>query len=81
MALSTAQGLFTAATAAGSVLGMPLWGALYRRAGGEATFAAASLVSGAAFALALLWARRVRSGVPLCVPEVAPDRGLLGRTP
>jgi MFS transporter, PPP family, 3-phenylpropionic acid transporter len=57
-ALATAQGLFSAAVAAGSVLGMPLWGALYRRAGGAITFEVAALVSIAAASLALVWARR-----------------------
>lgn len=57
-ALATAQGLFSAAMAAGSVLGMPLWGALYRRAGGSITFEVAALVSLAATSLALVWARR-----------------------
>jgi PPP family 3-phenylpropionic acid transporter len=57
-ALATAQGLFSAALAAGSVLGMPLWGALYRRAGGSITFEAAAVVSVAAASLAFVWARR-----------------------
>ena len=57
-ALATAQGLFSAAVAAGSVLGMPLWGALYRRSGGSITFAAAAIVSVAAVSLAFVWARR-----------------------
>jgi len=57
-ALATAQGLFSAAMAAGSVLGMPLWGALYRRAGGSITFEVAAFVSLAAASLALVWARR-----------------------
>ena len=57
-ALATAQGLFSAAVAAGSVLGMPMWGALYRRAGGAITFELAALVSIAAASLAVVWARR-----------------------
>ncbi len=57
-ALATAQGLFSAAVAAGSVLGMPLWGALYRRAGGTVAFEIAALVSIAAASLTLVWARR-----------------------
>jgi MFS transporter, PPP family, 3-phenylpropionic acid transporter len=57
-ALATAQGLFSASMAAGSVLGMPLWGALYRRSGGSVTFGVAALASAAAAAVALVWARR-----------------------
>ncbi len=57
-ALATAQGVFSAAVAAGSVLGMPLWGALYRRHGGTITFEVAALVSIAAASLAVLWARK-----------------------
>jgi PPP family 3-phenylpropionic acid transporter len=44
-ALATAQGLFSAATALGSVVGMLAWGALYRRAGGAAVFGAAAAVA------------------------------------
>jgi MFS transporter, PPP family, 3-phenylpropionic acid transporter len=80
-ALSTAQGLFTAAAAAGSVLGMLSWGALYRRAGGGVTFATASLVSAVAFGGALVWARRTRSGAPLIPVPVVGSRGMLERTP
>ena len=57
-ALATAQGLFSAAVAAGSVLGMPLWGALYRRSGGSVTFGLAAFASAAAASVALVWARR-----------------------
>ncbi|MFS8069947.1 MAG: MFS transporter [Byssovorax sp.] len=57
-ALATAQGLFSAAVAAGSVLGMPLWGALYRRSGGSVTFGVAAFASAAAAGVALVWARR-----------------------
>ena len=56
--LATAQGLFSASMAAGSVLGMPLWGALYRRSGGSVTFSVAALASAAAAGVALVWARR-----------------------
>ena len=68
-ALATAQGLFSAAVAAGSVLGMPLWGALYRRGGGSVTFEVAAVVSIAAAGLALVWARR--AGAP--ARDDAPD--------
>lgn len=64
-ALATAQGLFSAAVAAGSVLGMPLWGALYRGSGGSVTFGVAAFASAAAAGVALVWARRstARSGM------------------
>jgi len=81
LALSTAQGLFTAAAAAGAVLGMPTWGALYKRAGSGATFVTASLVSAAAFAGALGWARHTRSGAPLVAPSVAGGPEMVERTP
>jgi PPP family 3-phenylpropionic acid transporter len=57
-ALATAQGLFTASAALGAVAGMPAWGALYRRAGGAATFWAAALLAACACALALALGRR-----------------------
>jgi MFS transporter, PPP family, 3-phenylpropionic acid transporter len=58
-ALATAQGLFMAATALGSVTGMLAWGPLYRRAGGGPTFGAAAIVAGVACALAVAWGRRL----------------------
>ncbi len=61
-ALATAQGLSSASYGAGSVLGMLIWGALYRRLQGPTTFAVAALVSGIAFALCLLWNRDLRPG-------------------
>jgi MFS transporter, PPP family, 3-phenylpropionic acid transporter len=64
--LASAQGLFAAVTAAGSVTGMLLWGTLYRNAGGPATFNVAALVALCAAGLALGWATRaheVRQGV------------------
>ena len=57
-ALATTQGLFSAALAAGSVLGMPLWGALYRRFGGSFLFGTAAIIAATAAGLALVWARR-----------------------
>jgi PPP family 3-phenylpropionic acid transporter len=57
-ALATTQGLFSAALAAGSVLGMPLWGALYRRVGGSLVFGTAALIAATAAGLAVVWARR-----------------------
>jgi PPP family 3-phenylpropionic acid transporter len=57
---ASAQGLFSAAAAAGSVAGMLLWGAAYRGVGGRVTFAAAAVVAVAAVLLALQWAARLR---------------------
>jgi MFS transporter, PPP family, 3-phenylpropionic acid transporter len=57
-ALATAQGLFSAATALGSVVGMLAWGALYRRAGGSAVFASASIVGIVGVIVATFWSRR-----------------------
>jgi PPP family 3-phenylpropionic acid transporter len=57
-ALGSAQGLFAAVTAAGSVTGMLLWGTLYRTVGGQATFGAAGLVALFAAGLALVWTTR-----------------------
>jgi PPP family 3-phenylpropionic acid transporter len=76
-ALATAQGLFSAALAAGSVLGMPLWGALYHRYGGAFTFHVATVLSAAAASLALFWARRT-SGAESPGSVAA---GLAGRAP
>jgi PPP family 3-phenylpropionic acid transporter len=59
-ALATAQGLFSASLAAGSVAGMLAWGALYRRAGGAAVFGAAAVVSFAGALLAVTWSARDR---------------------
>ena len=59
--LATAQGLFAAAAAAGSVLGLLLWSDLYRRHGGGFTFPCASLVSSAAMGVALVGSRRWRT--------------------
>ncbi len=57
-ALATTQGLFSATLAAGSVLGMPLWGALYRRFDGSFVFATAAILAAMAAGLAVVWARR-----------------------
>jgi PPP family 3-phenylpropionic acid transporter len=59
---ATAQGLFSAATAAGSVIGMLTWGAAYRSLGGRATFATAAVVAAGAAALAFDWMRRAQRG-------------------
>jgi MFS transporter, PPP family, 3-phenylpropionic acid transporter len=61
-ALATAQGLFSAAIAVGSVAGMLVWGAVYRRAGGAAVFGAAGAIALAGALLATSWARRLRAG-------------------
>jgi PPP family 3-phenylpropionic acid transporter len=58
-ALATAQGLFSAAVAAGSVAGMLVWGTVYRRVGGTVVFGAAAAVSLTAGILAASWSRRV----------------------
>jgi PPP family 3-phenylpropionic acid transporter len=68
-ALATAQGLFSAAVAAGSVLGMPLCGALYRRVGGPITFEIAAVISIAAAGLALVWARRTGGRASADAPD------------
>jgi PPP family 3-phenylpropionic acid transporter len=60
-ALATAQGLFSAAVAAGSVAGMLAWGAVYRRAGGAAVFGVAAGIALAAAIVAAGWSRRVRA--------------------
>lgn len=60
-ALATAQGLFSASIAAGAVVGMLTWGALYRRAGGAAVFGAAAFVSLLAAIVATFWARRAHT--------------------
>jgi hypothetical protein len=60
-ALATAQGLFSAAVAAGAVAGMLVWGTVYRRAGGGVVFGAAAVVSVSAAILAASWTRRVRT--------------------
>jgi PPP family 3-phenylpropionic acid transporter len=58
-ALATAQGLFSAAVAAGSVIGMLVWGTVYRRVGGTVVFGAAAAVSTSAAILAASWGRWV----------------------
>ncbi|MFT3766457.1 MAG: MFS transporter [Minicystis sp.] len=60
-ALATAQGLFTASTAIGSVAGMLAWGAMYRRSGGSTVFTVAAAVALAAALIALFWTRRARA--------------------
>lgn len=61
-ALATAQGMFSASVAAGSVAGMLAWGTIYRRSGGSAVFSAAGVIALAAAVTAALWARRARLG-------------------
>jgi len=62
-ALATAQGLFSAAVAAGAVAGNLAWGGLYRRAGGGVVFAAASAIALGAAVLAASWVRLTRRPV------------------
>jgi MFS transporter, PPP family, 3-phenylpropionic acid transporter len=71
-ALGTAQGLFSATTAAGSMIGMPLWGALYRARGGGTTYIAASLVAAAACVTAAAFARSARLGRRVSAEDAAP---------
>jgi PPP family 3-phenylpropionic acid transporter len=59
-ALAAAQGLFLAAVASGSVIGMLAWGAIYRRAGGSVVFGAAAAIALCASLVALTFARRAR---------------------
>jgi PPP family 3-phenylpropionic acid transporter len=61
-ALATAQGLFTAAVAAGSVIGMLAWGVLYRRAGGAAVFGVSATISLGASLTAIVWSRSLAEG-------------------
>jgi PPP family 3-phenylpropionic acid transporter len=56
--LASAQGLFAAVMAAGSVTGMLFWGTLYSHAGGPAMFTVASIVALGAAGLGLLWTTR-----------------------
>ena len=58
--LATAQGLFTATLAAGSVLGMLVWGPLYKSASGGAVFASAAVAAGLAVVLCLVFERASR---------------------
>lgn len=73
-ALATAQGLFSAVIAAGGVGGMLVWSAIYRRSGGALTFGLASLVAGAAFLAALVWAQRA-AGVTVEAEKAAGATG------
>jgi PPP family 3-phenylpropionic acid transporter len=57
---ASAQGLFSAAAAAGSAAGMLTWGAVYRSMGGRFTFGAAAIAATAAGLLAVAWTRRAR---------------------
>lgn len=66
--LATAQGLFMASTAVGSVFGMVTWGAIYRRSGGGVTFGLAAIVAALACGLAVwLWSRDRR---PPSLPQM-----------
>lgn len=57
-ALASAQGLFAAIMAAGSVTGMLLWGTLYQHGGGQTVFGVASVAALGAASLVLVWAAR-----------------------
>jgi PPP family 3-phenylpropionic acid transporter len=58
--LATAQGIFSATNAAGSVAGMLVWGAAYRHLGGGRTFGTAAVVATLAALLGMRWAARAR---------------------
>ncbi|WP_437526059.1 MFS transporter [Sorangium sp. So ce726] len=62
--LATAQGLFSASAGAGSVVGMLVWGELYKRGGGTLTFGVASITALIAFVLAVTFARSTRPTRP-----------------
>ncbi|WP_437853254.1 MFS transporter [Sorangium sp. So ce363] len=62
--LATAQGLFSASAGAGSVVGMLVWGELYKRGGGTLTFGVASITALIAFVLAVTFARSTRPTGP-----------------
>jgi MFS transporter, PPP family, 3-phenylpropionic acid transporter len=62
--LATAQGLYSATMAAGSVGGMLLWGSVYGGHAGATTFGAAAVVAGVAGVLAVLFARSKRTPPP-----------------
>jgi PPP family 3-phenylpropionic acid transporter len=70
---ASAQGILAAATAAGAVVGMPAWGALFHRSG-RLAFAVAACVATAAAIVALCWLARARRG-PVMAPADAPRVG------
>lgn len=72
VSFATAQGLFSAVVAAGSALGMLLWGAIFHRSGGAVTFASASVVAAGAALLALHFA--ARAGFKLFEARAVPSR-------
>lgn len=76
--LATAQGLFSAVTASGAVVGMLLWGASYGRFGGRATFGAAALVAAFATLFAVHWAVRAHRA---SASPASPQRGPIGPSP
>jgi PPP family 3-phenylpropionic acid transporter len=61
---ATALGLFMAAISAGGVVGMLVWGAVYRHGGGVVTFALASGCSVVAAMLGWVLVRRIRPASP-----------------
>jgi PPP family 3-phenylpropionic acid transporter len=58
--LGTAQGAFFGTVAAGSVVGMLVWGGAYAKYGGGFVFGAASVIAAVAAGIAVAFARRVR---------------------
>jgi PPP family 3-phenylpropionic acid transporter len=57
-AMASAQGLFAAVAAAGTVTGMLVWGTLYRIGGGQTTFGVAAVVALGAALVAMVWTTR-----------------------
>lgn len=73
--LGTTQGLFTASAAAGSVVGMLVWGPLYRSGGGSSVFGVASAVAAVASVVAACWAFAAeRAETPRNLAERSPPR-------
>ena len=70
-ALATAQGLFSAATAAGSVVGMLCWGPLYRRSGGHVAFGVAALTALFSVVAGVVWRARSYGASPEGVTDGA----------
>jgi PPP family 3-phenylpropionic acid transporter len=70
--LATAQGLFNAALAVGSTIGMPLWGWVFRAYAGRTTFVCAAIAASFGVVSALTLGRAVRSARS---KEIALDGG------
>ena len=64
-AATAAQGLFSAAYALGGVIGMPVSGQIFMRAGAPALYATAAGIAALAFGSAVTFARTTRRASPL----------------